>query len=559
MIYESQIDSTTFSAFLYRCGLRLRGLYFSTIAVWSMIYGVPLIIGALVSDLLAEADRPPINSRTWWLLGIIVGLMVLRALMLWGGLQLTFVLIFRVSASIKTDVLGRFLRRSAPAGKQLSNGEILNRLRDDTDEIGGLLEWTTDLLYRSVLLVVAVLVLVLNDLVMTIPLVLLLSGLLVSVFLKKRVAESQAETRTRQGHIGAEIADSLNGIRDLRLTDRIDDRLSALEYVFDDRRKYQLRHQLYQDLLSDLFRNLVMVGTAVVLLTIGARVASGGLSIGKLALFLTYASWLGQQMYFFGKILARYQSGAVSFRRLTELVGGEPLTSLEADGVVQPLAELTVADLTFSASDNSPDPIPVSFAVRPGKLAVLTGEIGSGKSTIVRGLLGLQPVVGSVRWNGIDVTGQRDKLRSPSVGYASQQSKFLQGSLRDNLVLGSENITRERIEQVMAAVRLRPGSGELPAGLDTQLGSGAAAQLSGGQRQRLALARMLCRDAEVYVVDDCDSSLDAVTAREIWRTVLEQWPAAWIVVSRNEDLLRTADSVITVTRSPRPGFPWKSH
>jgi ATP-binding cassette subfamily B protein len=60
---------------------------------------------------------------------------------------------------------------------------------------------------------------------------------------------------------------------------------------------------------------------------------------------------------------------------------------------------------------------------------------------------------------------------------------------------------------------------------------------------------MLCRPADVYVVDDCDSSLDGPTARAIWATLPRQWPAAWIVVSRNEDLLAAADVVVNVTRA----------
>lgn len=545
---EPRIGAMGFPAFLRRGGMRSKGLYFGTMSVWSLIYGLPLVIGALVSDLLAQAsNRPPVSGWAWALLAMAVGLMIVRAIALWGGLQLTFVLIFRTSAWIKTQVLGRFLGRPATAGGGPGNGEILNRLRDDSDEIGGLLEWTTDLIYRSALLVIAVLVLALSDLVMTIPLVLLLGGLLVSVSLKKRVAVLQAETRVRQGRIGADIADALTGVRDLRLADRVEGRLVAFQRDFADRRKVQLRHQVFLDLLSDLFRNLVLIGTAVVLLTAGVRVADGGFSVGKLVLFLTYAGWLGQQMYFFGKILARYQSGTVAYRRLVDLAGdgaADPVS--ESDG--PRLAELTVTGLTCAARADVAAPEPVSFTVRPGQLVVLTGEIGSGKSSVVRGLLGLTGGTrGSVRWNDTDVTG--DRLGAPSVGYAGQQSKFLQGSLRDNLVLGTTGITDERIERVMAAVRLRPGTNELPDGLDTQLDSGAATQLSGGQRQRLALARMLCRDADLYVVDDCDSSLDGPTARDIWRTVLTEWPAAWIVVSRNEDLVAMADAVVTVTRS----------
>ena len=97
------------------------------------------------------------------------------------------------------------------------------------------------------------------------------------------------------------------------------------------------------------------------------------------------------------------------------------------------------------------------------------------------------------------------------------------------------------MERALAGVHLSPGSSELPGGLDTVLDSGEARQISGGQRQRLALARMLCHPAQVYVVDDCDSSIDGPTARQIWQTLPAQWPGAWIVVSHNPDLLRSEE------------------
>ncbi|HEV2638611.1 MAG TPA: ABC transporter ATP-binding protein [Actinocrinis sp.] len=575
---EPQFGTAPLSRLLSGGGGKFRRLYLTSMSLWSLVYGLPLLTGALISLLLDRAATHPVPHEVWWLLELIVGLMVLRALTLPFSLQLTFKLIFRMSAWIKVHVLRGVLERPRGRGPAFGNGEVLNRLRDDSDEIGGLLEWTTDLIYRSLLTVVAVVVLLVTDTIMTLPLILLLGGLLASVALKKRVAQMQAETRVRQGRIGATITDTLTGIRDLRLSATLEGRLDSLEERFTERRKFQVSHQLYSDLLSDLFRNLVTIGTAVILLTMSLSVADSQFTVGKLTLFVTYSSWLGQQMYFFGKILARYQGGVVSYGRLTELlpaegdeVEGTGMVGSEVGGsaaagsaggavavaevpssagpVAGALQELRVRDLTCAAPVGAVAPTPVSFTVRPGELVAITGELGSGKSTLIRSLLGLQPdVEGHVYWNGTEVTGDDRLLRLPRLGYARQAPKFLRGTVRENLVLGTPEITDERIEQVMAAVGLRPGSVELPRGLETRLDSGDAGQLSGGQRQRLALARMLCRPAEVYVVDDCDSSLDASTAREIWARLPAQWSAAWIVVSHNADLLAAADTVVTIGR-----------
>lgn len=549
--YEPPLGALPFGRFLMHAAGQVKGLYVAVVMAWTVMYALPLVIGLAISRLIDRAGNG-VDPMTWRLLAVAVGLMALRAVVLWGGLQLTFVLIFKTSAWLKTQVLRGLLNRPAARDKAVSNGETINRLRDDTEELGGLLEWTTDLTYRSVLLVIAVTVLATTDLVMTIPLLLLLGGLLASVFLKSRVATLQARIRTEQGRIGGAIADTLTGIRDLRLSGAISGNMARLEKDFAGRQRLQQQHQVFADLLSDLFRNLVMIGIAVVLLTASVRITTGDFTVGKLVLFITYSSWLGQQMSFFGKIYARYQGGKVSYQRLADISSGTEPAAVK-DTVVERLRELTVSSLTRTAPNGGPTPEPVDFTVRPGELVAITGSLGAGKSTAVRAMLALQPdAAGEVRWNGSAVTGVRDRLGAPHIGYARQSPRFVAGTVRDNLRLGDDSITEEHMNRALTGVRMSSGTPELPEGLDTLLDSGEASRLSGGQRQRLALARMLCRPAEVYVVDDCDSSLDGPTARDIWQTVTRDWPGAWVVVSHNPDLLELADTVVRVTRRTEP-------
>ncbi len=539
-------------SFLFQQAVRIKGLYLSSLVSWSGVYALPLLIGSMTATLIDEVSGKPVDSHAWWLLIAIVGFMVIRAVLLLSALQLTFELIFKTSAWIKIDILDRLLARPNEQIIRTSSGEILNRLRDDTHELGGLLEWTTDLIYRSILSIFSVTVLATTDLAMAIPLLLLLSGLLVSIVLKNKVAALQFETRSQQGRIGALITDTLVGIRDLRLAGTVENYMNRLEQKFTERRGVLLRQQLFADLLSDLFRNLVLLGTSIILLTMSLRVKSSGFEVGKLILFLTYSSWLGQQMYFFGKILARYQNGKVAFNRLNQLYVDEQEQFPPAPEVTEPLHELVVEGLTYNALPGISAPVPITFKVRPGELVAITGEIGAGKSRLLHSLLGLNSgVVGKVFWNGIDVTGNHQWMRSPRVAYASQSPHFLQGSLGENIKLGYSQLSSVDIETVMRYVQLEPGSAELLQGADTQLDSGGADRLSGGQRQRLALARMLVRPAELFLVDDCDSSLDPSTARRIWETIRAKSNAAWIVVSQNPVLIELSDQVITIVRTEK--------
>ncbi|SEP94963.1 ATP-binding cassette domain-containing protein [Lentzea albida] len=541
--------STTFATDVRRLAGRFGPLYLFSAGVWTLIHGLPLLVGVGIEKLFDQAATGPTDPVVWWLLTLAVGSLVLRSLLLFGGLNLDFTLIFRVSARVKAAVVDAVSARSTSRGPTLGGGDVLNRLRDDSDEIAEFVGWTADFVYRSVLLVIAVVVLLNTDVVVTLSLLPLVGALWVAKVLKNRLSSLSQDTRARQGAIAEQMTDLVAGIRDLRLADAEGHRVDRLAERFTGRRLAQARQQVVADLLGGLFRNIVTIGSALVLIVVSARMAGGDFTIGELALFLTYTSWLAEQIFFFGRALARYEQGRVSRDRLLALTPGIGGLDVERPGPVEPtpapLEELRLTGFRCAPDDRGTTP-PIDLVLRAGQVAVLTGPVGSGKSTALRGLLALDgPTVGSVHWNGEDVTGVETWWRAPRVAYARQGAVFLKGTVRDNLVLGNDSVDDGLALRALAAVQLRPGSAELRQGLDTEVGSGGL-MLSGGQRQRLALARMLCRPADVRVVDDCDSSLDDATAAALWTELLSNWPSTWVVVSHNRAVRAMADVVVHV-------------
>ncbi|MBS9433703.1 ATP-binding cassette domain-containing protein [Photorhabdus hainanensis] len=522
---------------------RFSFLYSISMVIWTLIHGLPLVVGFAISRLLDSAVVDPAGSAVWWLLVLAVGSMVLRSVILIFGLQIDFTLIFKVSAYLKQRILEGINCSHSGADLRLSQGDMLNRIRNDSDEVASFLGWTADFFYRAVLLLIALVVLLSTDIVTTLALLPMVGGLWLGIALKHKVGALQGEKRQYQGQIAGRITDILAGIRDLRLGGKLDLHIERLSASFERRRAVQAKHQMFTDLLSGLFRNIVMLGTSIVLIIVSTRIVSGDFTIGKLALFLTYIGWVSEQIFFFGRALANYKNADVCYERI------QPLLQTEQPVSEAPIADDILKSLTVRGLCCNSDTQPISFAATPNQLIVVNGEVGSGKSRMLRGLLALERhLSGSVLWNNKEVCGDVDWWQSPKVTYARQGAGFIGGTVRDNLALGNDAISDETMEWALTAVYLKPGSSDLPEGLDTVLGSGSVKQLSGGQRQRLALARMLCHSAEVYVVDDCDSSLDTDTARAIWSALPKKWPGIWIVASQNIDLLAQADQVVTIKR-----------
>jgi ATP-binding cassette subfamily B protein len=177
-------------------------------------------------------------------------------------------------------------------------------------------------------------------------------------------------------------------------------------------------------------------------------------------------------------------------------------------------------------------------------LTVVTGRIGSGKTTLLEGLLGLRSLQGgTLRWKGEVVKDPSSFFCPPRIAYTPQVPRLLSETLRDNILLGQAG--GDRLEGALRSAVLEPDVATMALGLDTPIGS-RGVRLSGGQAQRVAVARMLVRDADLYVVDDLSSALDVETERTIWDNLGELSGRTWLVVSHRPAALRRADQIIVL-------------
>ncbi len=298
-------------------------LYFITMFVWTLMHGFPLLIGYQISKLLDRAMNEPTNPVVWWLLASAIATMVLRSLFLFLGLTFDFTLIFKVSAYLKERVLWGVSHCSHDQRQAFSQGDILNRIRDDSDEIAEFLSWTSDFIYRALLLIIALVVLINTDIITTLALMPMIVGLWVGAILKRKVGNLQKSKRQSQGDIAGKITDVLTGIRDLRLGNKMEGQIERLSQKFVNRRAIQAKHQVFTDLLSGLFKNIVILGTSAVLLIVSKRIVDGSFTVGNLALFLTYIGWISEQILFFGRSVAYYKNADVCYGRIRQFLANK--------------------------------------------------------------------------------------------------------------------------------------------------------------------------------------------------------------------------------------------
>jgi ATP-binding cassette subfamily B protein len=205
-----------------------------------------------------------------------------------------------------------------------------------------------------------------------------------------------------------------------------------------------------------------------------------------------------------------------------------------------------VRGLTYTYPDGTPGIREVSFALERGSFTVITGRIGSGKSTLLHVLLGLLPRDGGeILWNGRPVGDAATFFVPPRSAFTPQVPHLFSDALRDNLLLGRDAEPAALARAIHAAV-LEQDVRSLERGLDTRVGP-RGVKLSGGQVQRAAAARMFLADADLLVMDDLSSALDAETEAELWSRLFARGRAVTcLVVSHRPAALHRADQVIVL-------------
>lgn len=180
---------------------------------------------------------------------------------------------------------------------------------------------------------------------------------------------------------------------------------------------------------------------------------------------------------------------------------------------------MTLRGLSFAFPDGHRLFRGLDWDICRGERVGIRGASGAGKSTLFNLMLGfLAPTEGEIRIDGKRLTTANRSGWHRLVGYVPQEIFIKDGTLAENVALGSAVPDRKKLEEVLELVHLGDWLRTLPQGVDTDLGE-CGSRLSGGQKQRIGIARALYKDAEVLFLDEATSALDNRTEQEVNRTL----------------------------------------
>ncbi|MGM0779345.1 MAG: ABC transporter ATP-binding protein [Bacillota bacterium] len=275
---------------------------------------------------------------------------------------------------------------------------------------------------------------------------------------------------------------------------------------------YGLREARIFAMIGPTMYLIMMVVIVMIIAYGGMRVASGSMSTGSLVAFLLYLFQIIMPITSFAMFFTQLQKAKGATERIIEILE----ESLEdgQDGIEMDISSkpITIQNVSFSYSAEESVLENISLEAQPGQMIALAGPSGSGKTTLF-GLLErfYEPDAGEIKIGHTPIQQISLKSWRSQIGYVSQESAMMAGTIRENLCYGLENpesIPDEKLWEVAKMAYADQFIADFPKGLDTEVGE-RGVKLSGGQRQRIAIARAFLRDPKILMMDEATASLDS--------------------------------------------------
>ncbi|MGA7809944.1 ATP-binding cassette domain-containing protein, partial [Bradyrhizobium sp.] len=346
-----------------------------------------------------------------------------------------------------------------------------------------------------------------------------------------------------QGKINGFVLQLIAGVGKLRVANATARALARWSRQFSVQKRYFIASQRTDNLLAVFETSFPMLATLAIF-AVASHTASNLLT--DLGAFLGFLAAFGQATAAAGNWASSVGESLVAVPRLTRLrpviaAAVEIEEDRRAPG--QLLGEIEFSGVTFRYIDGGPKVLDdVTLRIAQGEFIAIVGPSGSGKSSLLRLLLGFErPEAGSIFYDGkalntLDISAVRRQL-----GVVLQDTRLATGSLYENICGGVE-LTLDRAWDAARMAALEADIREMPMGMHTLVAEGVNT-LSGGQRQRLLIARAIARSPRILLFDEATSALDNRT-QAIIGVSLERLSITRVVIAHRLSTIRNADRIL---------------
>ncbi len=475
----------------------------------------PFVLGGLVESLTAGTTRQVIDTAAlWFLAALVIQTIFTRITRLRAG-----ILGEEALADLREDFLTRAVNLPTGVIERAGTGDLVSRTTTDIDRLNyAVREAIPQITISRVTAGLVAAALFVTSAQLAIAWLLAVPPILISSrwYFRRAPQSYRAESATYAA-VSASVAETVDAGQTVELYRLEQSRIS----VTDARIRRWVSWERYTLYLRCTWFPWIEAGYVLPLVGVlawgGWLVTQDSISLGQLTTGLLLTQMLVEPV---DQILMWYDELQVGQASLARLVGVQEVPDPETDDTLVPTDDrLVVDDVRFGYRAGRDVLHGIDLDVAPGERLALVGPSGAGKSTLGRLMAGIYaPRTGSVEMGGAELARMPAESVRTQVALVNQEHHVFVGSLRDNLLLAKRGADDAELLAALESVDALPWVEALPAGLDTEVGSGGH-PLAPGQSQQVALARLILADPHTLVLDEATSLLDPRAARHLERSL----------------------------------------
>lgn len=519
-----------------------------TLGVVALTLYVPILIGNTI-DLAIGKDNVDISAILKKLTAI--GICVLStAVLQWLINVLNNRMVYGIVKNVRHEAFAKLQSLPVSFVDSHRSGDIVSRLIADADQFSdGLLMGFTQF-FNGIMTIIGTL-LFMCSISLPISLIVIVVtplSLFVAAFIAKKtysMFKRQSEIRSEQTSLIDEMIGNHKTVvafgyeaRSQEAFDEINGRLSkiSLKAIF-----FSSTTNPATRFVNSLVYALVAFGGALLC------VYGGGITVGKLSSFLSYATQYTKPFNEISGVVTELQNALACAERVFQLIEAPsespdaPATELSADASVE------FRNISFSYSEDKPLIEKFSFSAKHGQHIAIVGPTGCGKTTLINLLMRFYDVKeGAILLGGKDIRDiPRHTLRQ-RYGMVLQDTWLYEGTILENIAFGNQNATYDEIVSAAKAAHAHSFIKKLPEGYYTKLGENGGA-LSQGQKQLLCIARIMLCDPDILILDEATSSIDTRTEMRIqkaFKTLMKGRTA--FVIAHRLSTIQSSDVILVM-------------
>ena len=511
---------------------------------------VPRQIQTIIDKGIANSDLSVVLRSSLLMIGL--------SLLSMGLAFVNTIMSMRVAESFAADLRSKLFRNiqtfSFANIDKLQTSELLVRMTSDINIVKMALGMTMRIVFRAPLMLIGSLIM----LVVTSPrlalllLVLLPLVLVIVAVFSKKARPLFRKVQERLEKVNLVMQENIAGVRLVRAFVR-----SGFEKKrFADRNEeYTEKGTQVNRMLSFLMPTMILIlnlGMAALLWFGGNMVIAGSLTTGQIVAFSNYLMMTMFPVLLLGMILPQYYAATASLDRVVEVLETKATLVYPQNSDHQ----ITRGEVTFEnvcldydgiEGEHAPVLQGLSFDVQPGQMVAILGATGSGKTSLINLIPRLyDPTKGRVLIDGVDLKEYTQAELRRNIALALQNAVLFSGTIADNIRFGRPEATDEEVIAAAKAAQAHEFIMAKEGGYQAEV-SQRGANFSGGQKQRLAIARALCVNPQLLILDDSTSAVDVETEVDIQKALekLMEGRTSFVVAQRISTVLR-ADRILVL-------------